>query len=719
MNFDNSTRIYIVAGKLFGGEHFMKPFQTLFPRLENHSTVGPPDELAENTRGLLSPAVDYMVCLLADIFMPTQALAPILIDRENHRTTGFEEAVRRVMQKTQFGGPHKRIRSIVCVCEIGVVIMFQLLQFLTFVLVLIGLNGILLVTSENCTADFYVRYPFRLNSGDQIVDDGGFIDPVDTLYDEGYPGLLRKDDGFIYPVNTFKDTGYPGLVIKCLDSRPVINISNHHYLVREIDYDQKLLTIVDVDIVDQDCPQPRRNFSLQSTPYLRYFGEYTSAIVFYNCTNNTQNVEQLIPCLDNTTNERSYAFTEGNIPIGFVGYKTCSESVVATFSYAAPNLTQELKLGFKLNWSAPTNECQDCENSGRRCQFNSTSFRTCIYHDIGSGFTAKQIIIIIGVIGVLFGVGVVLTILLVLYRKIIFLFVSRWWNKKETSTNVEVFLENYECLGLQRGLEYLHRGCNTRILHFDIKPHNILLDEDFCPKISDFGMAKLCPTRDVSVVSMVGARGTIGYIAPEVYCRNFGGVSHKSDVYSYGMMVFEMIGGRKNINAKVENMSEIYFPQWVFLVATAKVESSEIESVHRSRTLNRFLLWGYSRDVHGDAEEFALVSKCASFRLHAERAFEFSRNQMQDSREVALGLMKELSRVRSLLAKSIDGSDGLAMVEVAQVKVACQKALRAEDLAKSRLREMNEELNIHCKAPFLQWPRVKFADPNGQELLSK
>uniref|UniRef100_A0A7C9EFI1 non-specific serine/threonine protein kinase n=1 Tax=Opuntia streptacantha TaxID=393608 RepID=A0A7C9EFI1_OPUST len=47
-------------------------------------------------------------------------------------------------------------------------------------------------------------------------------------------------------------------------------------------------------------------------------------------------------------------------------------------------------------------------------------------------------------------------------------------------------------VGIARGLEYLHQGCNTRILHFDIKPHNILLDESFCPKISDFGLAKPC-----------------------------------------------------------------------------------------------------------------------------------------------------------------------------------------------------------------------------------
>ena len=117
--------------------------------------------------------------------------------------------------------------------------------------------------------------------------------------------------------------------------------------------------------------------------------------------------------------------------------------------------------------------------------------------------------------------------------------------------------------GIARGLEYLHRGCNTRILHFDIKPHNILLDDNLCPKISDFGLAKLCERKD-SVVSTMNARGTIGYIAPEVQCRNIGRVSHKSDVYSYGMMVLETVAGRKNIDAGVSHTSEIYFPHYVY-----------------------------------------------------------------------------------------------------------------------------------------------------------
>ncbi|VVA34526.1 PREDICTED: rust resistance kinase Lr10 [Prunus dulcis] len=118
-------------------------------------------------------------------------------------------------------------------------------------------------------------------------------------------------------------------------------------------------------------------------------------------------------------------------------------------------------------------------------------------------------------------------------------------------------------LGVARGIEYLHRGCDMQILHFDIKPHNILLDENFLPKVSDFGLARLCPL-DNSIVSLTAARGTIGYIAPELFYKNIGGISYKADVYSFGMLLMEMAGRRKNLNATIEKSSQIYFPTWVF-----------------------------------------------------------------------------------------------------------------------------------------------------------
>ncbi|KAG6743134.1 hypothetical protein POTOM_054080 [Populus tomentosa] len=134
-------------------------------------------------------------------------------------------------------------------------------------------------------------------------------------------------------------------------------------------------------------------------------------------------------------------------------------------------------------------------------------------------------------------------------------------------------------VGIARGLEYLHRGCNTRIVHFDIKPHNILLDEEFCPKISDFGLAKLCQSK-VSKISMIGARGTVGYIAPEVFCRSFGGVTYKSDVYSYGMMVLDMVGQRKDFDMGSLETNEMYFPDWFYMY----LEPGKISTLHEGIT---------------------------------------------------------------------------------------------------------------------------------------
>ncbi|GAA0138926.1 hypothetical protein LIER_35002 [Lithospermum erythrorhizon] len=119
-------------------------------------------------------------------------------------------------------------------------------------------------------------------------------------------------------------------------------------------------------------------------------------------------------------------------------------------------------------------------------------------------------------------------------------------------------------IGIARGLEYLHRLCAMEIVHLDVKPHNVLLDEDFTPKISDFGLAKSSLREHNSTVTLSCGRGTIGYIAPEVVCRYLGSVSHKSDVYSYGMMVLEIVGGRRNVDNEVDNSSQIYMPHWIY-----------------------------------------------------------------------------------------------------------------------------------------------------------
>ncbi|KAK2399324.1 LEAF RUST 10 DISEASE-RESISTANCE LOCUS RECEPTOR-LIKE PROTEIN KINASE 2.5 [Trifolium repens] len=128
-------------------------------------------------------------------------------------------------------------------------------------------------------------------------------------------------------------------------------------------------------------------------------------------------------------------------------------------------------------------------------------------------------------------------------------------------------------LGVARGIAYLHQGCEMQILHFDIKPHNILLDKDFVAKVSDFGLARLYPVEN-SIVTLTAARGTIGYMAPELFYKNIGGVSNKADVYSFGMLLMEIANRRRNLNSNADDSMQIFFPYWIY---NELIEEREIE----------------------------------------------------------------------------------------------------------------------------------------------
>ncbi|KAJ8747902.1 hypothetical protein K2173_012792 [Erythroxylum novogranatense] len=118
-------------------------------------------------------------------------------------------------------------------------------------------------------------------------------------------------------------------------------------------------------------------------------------------------------------------------------------------------------------------------------------------------------------------------------------------------------------LGVARGIKYLHQGCDMQILHFDIEPHNILLDKNFTPKVSDFGLAELYPAKD-SIVPSTAARETLGYVSPEMFYKNIGGISHKADVYSFGMLLMEMAGKRRNFTTVADHSSQTHFPLWAY-----------------------------------------------------------------------------------------------------------------------------------------------------------
>ncbi|KAK4591673.1 hypothetical protein RGQ29_016204 [Quercus rubra] len=113
-------------------------------------------------------------------------------------------------------------------------------------------------------------------------------------------------------------------------------------------------------------------------------------------------------------------------------------------------------------------------------------------------------------------------------------------------------------LGIARGLMYLHEECNMQIIHCDIKPQNILLDDFFTAKISDFGLAKLLMNHQTH--TLTGIRGTKGYVAPEWF-RNTP-VTVKVDVYSFGVMLLEIVCCRRCVEVEMERAAIL--TEWAY-----------------------------------------------------------------------------------------------------------------------------------------------------------
>ncbi|KAG6589702.1 putative receptor-like serine/threonine-protein kinase, partial [Cucurbita argyrosperma subsp. sororia] len=106
-------------------------------------------------------------------------------------------------------------------------------------------------------------------------------------------------------------------------------------------------------------------------------------------------------------------------------------------------------------------------------------------------------------------------------------------------------------IGTARGLHYLHKDCQRRIIHRDIKSSNILLTADFEPLISDFGLAKWLPTQ-WSHHSIAPIEGTFGHLAPEYYMHGI--VDEKTDVFAFGVFLLEVISGRKPVDGSHQSL---------------------------------------------------------------------------------------------------------------------------------------------------------------------
>ncbi|KAL0705213.1 hypothetical protein Bca4012_071638 [Brassica carinata] len=128
--------------------------------------------------------------------------------------------------------------------------------------------------------------------------------------------------------------------------------------------------------------------------------------------------------------------------------------------------------------------------------------------------------------------------------------------------------------GAARGLAYLHEDCHPRIIHRDIKSSNILLDNNFHPLVSDFGLAKLALDCNTHITTRV--MGTFGYMAPEY--ASSGKLTEKSDVFSFGVVLLELVTGRKPVDTS-QPLGDESLVEWARPLLSHAVETEEFEAL--------------------------------------------------------------------------------------------------------------------------------------------
>ncbi|KAI3761029.1 hypothetical protein L1987_51434 [Smallanthus sonchifolius] len=347
-------------------------------------------------------------------------------------------------------------------------------------------------------------------------------------YDLCHQSVWCGDIEFEYPfwgLDRPDYCGHPGFQLTCRSatSAATLLLESVDYLVLDIDSSTNMITIARNDLWSNSCP---RNFFNTTLFNGNNFGQEDVSL-YYGCQNL---ISGGIPAIANHRFDcdvngaglsDSYFFRTGFIAPKFnISLVQCNNYIIVPVDQSQANglasvnaserdLRSALTAGFKLQWMANNDECDQCVRSDGRCGSNSTSPElfacycasgnfplTCNNSNVnGGGSKRTNLKLMIGISCSI--TGIMFLLFVILCRKLR----SHVTPKGPEAANdqIEIFIRNYG-----------------------------------------------------------------RYMAPEVYFRCLGGTSHKSDVYSYGMMVLEMTGARKHNNARRTSTSEEYFPDWIY-----------------------------------------------------------------------------------------------------------------------------------------------------------
>ncbi|KAL2504786.1 Proline-rich receptor-like protein kinase PERK8 [Abeliophyllum distichum] len=140
--------------------------------------------------------------------------------------------------------------------------------------------------------------------------------------------------------------------------------------------------------------------------------------------------------------------------------------------------------------------------------------------------------------------------------------------------------------GAARGIAYLHEDCHPRIIHRDIKSSNILLDNNFEARVADFGLAKLAQELDLHTHVSTRVMGTFGYMAPEY--ASTGKLTEKSDIFSFGVVLLELITGRKPVDTS-QPLGDESLVEWARPLLTQALDKENFEEIVDPRLEKNFV----------------------------------------------------------------------------------------------------------------------------------